>query len=93
VGLQGYLAFLKTEGQKSQVLNSGVFTTQTIISVSYYCEQLCWSEILSVLFCKSVDRAVAVVMYNFKYLFPFYDVCVFNEEKIIRARRTCVARK
>jgi hypothetical protein len=40
-----------------------------------------------------VDRAVAVVVYNFKYLFTFYDVCVYNEEKKIRARRTCIARK
>jgi len=28
-----------------------------------------------------VDRAVAVAVYNSKYLFTFYDVCVYNEEK------------
>jgi hypothetical protein len=32
-------------------------------------------------------------MYNFKNLFPFYDVSVCNEGKKIRARRTCIAIK
>lgn len=40
-----------------------------------------------------MDLAVALVMYNFQYLFPCYDVRVYNEEKNIRALRTCIARK